>query len=373
MDNEHSEAGRTKPEQDDAGPHVGALRLALHNFNSQWFLAAQGTGIVAVVLHQLHYQFHGLAIISECIWVLTMVILVLTLALYILRAICYPWHVKSLLRGNIMETACLASISIAFTTIIQMTALNLVTAWGRSWGMVVYVLWWINLAMAVSACIGITFIFTKMEAPGIDTVPVAIRLPPIAVLTVAAGGGVVCRYGELDTSLQIPVIVISYLCVGGGIMLALMCDAAFLVRLFDQSWPSGQKLYSIMIACGPYGQSSFAVQILGDVVQRGAFAEHHSSGGLIDAGTMQIVGVCSVLLGLLLWGYGTFWWAFACLAILHDLTSDVRGLLRWDRHLGAWSLVFPWVSQDSVRRDLLYLKLQTDQVVLPGCLHKCSN
>ena len=49
-----------------------------------------------------------------------------------------------------METACLSCISIAYTTIIQNVALNLPMNWGRGWGVVALVLWWINVVMAIT-------------------------------------------------------------------------------------------------------------------------------------------------------------------------------------------------------------------------------
>lgn len=336
------DAERRDGQDGPPGPQISAPRLALRNFSSQWFLIPQGTGAIAVILHQLPYQFRGLAIISQCVWVLTILMLVSMLLIYLVRVALEPTYVAKQLRTNIMETACLASISVAFTTIIQMTALNLVQTWGSTWGTVAYVLWWINFVMATTGCVGIIYVFVGLEASGIDLVPVAIRLPPIAVLTIAAGGGVVCRYGQLATDLQVPIIILSYLCVGAGVFLALMCDAAFLIRLFNQSWPSGKTIYSIMIACGPYGQSSFAMQILGDVVKRGAFAGAGTT-GFISPGDERIVSVCSTLIAILLWGYGTFWWAFACIAIVHDLAYNAKALPKWNQSLGAWSLIFPWV------------------------------
>lgn len=349
MDGSHAEAaGRDgQHEYHQSQDHrMSAARLALHNFTSQWFLVPQGTGAVAIVLHQLDYQFTGLAIISQIIWVLTIVMLVSMLLIYLIRAVLDSTHVAKLLRTNIMETACLASISVAYSTIIQMTSLNLVKAWGSQWGIVVFVLWWINLVMAASGCVGIIYVFVHMEADGIDLVPLAIRLPPIAMLTVAAAGGVVCRYGQLAPDLQVPVIVVSYLCLGCGIFLALMCDAAFLVRLFDQSWPKGKKVFSIMIACGPYGQGSFALQILGNVVKRGAFVGSSAS-KFLSPGDEKIVSVCSTLLAILFWGYGTFWWSFACIAIIYDLRYRRQEVMKWDQSLAAWSLIFPWVSSST--------------------------
>lgn len=347
---------------------ISAARLALRNFTSQWFLVPQGTGAVALVLHQLDYQFTGLSIISECIWVLTIVMLCSMLLIYLFRAALNPAHVAKLLRTDIMETACLASISIAFTAIIQMTALTLVDSWGQQWGIVVFVLWWINLVMAVTSLIGIMYIFVGMEARGIDLVPVAIRLPAIAALTVAAGGGVVCRYGQLAPDLQVSVVIVSYICFGSGFVIALMCDAAFFVRMFDQSWPKRRKIYSIMIACGPYGQGSFALQILGNVVKRGAFSGTHTT-KFIGSGAEHIVDVCSTLLALILWGHGVFWWAFACIAILHALTFESKALIRWDQSLGAWSLIFPWVDSP-IHHCSLFPDLR---LTVTGCIHKCCN
>ncbi|TKA41030.1 hypothetical protein B0A55_13120, partial [Friedmanniomyces simplex] len=111
---------------------IAAWRVALQNFSSQWFLIPQGTGIVAVILHNVHYHFRGLNIISHIFWLLTITTLSLFLALYLLRALLYPRQVARQLSQNLQETACLASISIAFTTIYQMIALNLLTRGTRA-------------------------------------------------------------------------------------------------------------------------------------------------------------------------------------------------------------------------------------------------
>lgn len=37
-----------------------------------------------------------------------------------------------------------------------------------------------------------------------------------------------------------------------------------------------------------------------------------------------------------------FWWAFACIAILHYLAVDPKELFKWDKTLAIWSMVFPW-------------------------------
>lgn len=336
---------------DNDGNHnerrISALRIAFRSFNSQWFLIPQGSGIVAITLHQLHYQFQGLGIIANIFWAITILTLIGFLLIYVWHAVLFPRHVVRQYTSNFMETACLCSISIALTTIIQMMALTLTPSWSPGWGMAAYVMWWINVAMAAVASISIPYVLTKVDGPGIGSVPPGALLPSIAALTIAAGGGVVCRYGALSASLQVPVIIVSYLFVGIGLPLAVIIDAVILARFFDRGFPTKQQVYQLMMLCGPLGQGSFALQILGSCVQRGAFAEYNTS-SFISATGASTIATSSQLLGLLTWGYGIFWWAYACIAILHYIVTDPKALLKWDQTLSVWSLIFPWVSMKIV-------------------------
>lgn len=85
--------GEAQEQQDDSIP-ISPLKYALKNFASQFFLIPQGTGILAVVLHQLNYQFYGLVRISQVLWVLTIVSLVGFLAIYALRTVLFPRQVS---------------------------------------------------------------------------------------------------------------------------------------------------------------------------------------------------------------------------------------------------------------------------------------
>ena len=98
-----------------------------------------------------------------------------------------------------------------------------------------------------------------------------------------------------------------------------------------------------MIMCGPLGQGAFALLILGQCVERGAFAEYNAS-SFVSATGAGVISIASQFMGLLTWGYGVFWWAFACIAILQHLitTGPKKALQNWDASLSSWSLVFPW-------------------------------
>jgi len=317
------------------------LSRVLRNFTSQWFLVPQGTGIIAVILHQLDYQFRGLRVIATILWVYTIVLLLAMLAVYILRIAIYPTQFLTALSTNLVEAACLSCISITFTVIIEMMALTVVREWGGGWSDALYVLWWISTAMAVAACIGLPYLFVRVDPPGVSGVPPAIVLPLIAAFTSAAGGGVNCRYGALTGAQQVPVIIVSYLLVGLAMPLTIAYDAVFLARLFDRNFPSKQEMYQVMILCGPLGQGSFALQILGEAVQRGTFAGYNRGIFLTETAAAPIA-YASQFLGLMTWGYGTFWWAFAVISLVHEaVTHSRKGSFSFS--LSAWSLVFPWV------------------------------
>lgn len=221
-------------------------------------------------------------------------------------------------------------------------ALSLPRIWGHSWGQAAYVLWYINLALAVIACIGLPYVMLKYEPPGVTHISPTANLPIIAALTAAAGGGVLCANGDLTVHEQIPVIIVSYLLVGLSLPLALGLATAFAMRLMSGEAPRGVSTYQDMILCGPWGQSSFALQSLGSAVMSGSFASYNR-GVFLTADAAKPVGYISIFGGLLCWAHGTFWWAFAIIGILN---SGFNGDSQWKGFqfgLQAWSLIFPWV------------------------------
>ncbi|KAJ5090878.1 C4-dicarboxylate transporter/malic acid transport protein, partial [Penicillium argentinense] len=311
--------------------------LALWNFASQWFLIPQGTGIISVILYRLDYQFSGLQTLAKIVWIYTIVLLGLCLALYMLRVAIYPQYVRQQLRTNLVETSCLSSIPITFTSILQLAALQ----YGHRAGLAIYILWWISTALAIIACLGIPYIQLKLQPPGMHHLPPAILLPFIAALTSAAGGGVICRFCNLHPRLQVPALIISYLEVGAGLALSGSFDALLLFQHFDRFHAPADKVWQDMIVCGPFGQGSFALQVLGEAAEKGSFAAY-DRGTFLTAAAGKPIGFISQFLGLLTWGYGVFWWCFAILSICHTACGQPGGWRATQFSLSAWSLIFPW-------------------------------
>jgi tellurite resistance protein TehA-like permease len=370
----------------------------LQNFPSQWFLVPQGTGIIAVILHQLDYQFHGLAIISYIFWILTIILLFTTVTLYVLRAAVFKSNIASALRSSTAELNGLASISIASTSILQMAVLTLARSWKGRWPQAIYGLWWFNVLLALASSVLIPFVITTRARnildddppvpsdaePGQQTKPKATKpvlpspsftpaaqLPLISALTVAAGGGTIANYAGLSSSLTAPMIVVSYILVGMALPLALALDTIFLARVLlllpegghdphheqppkeGRSSPSAEQqshpvagvsssIFQDMIMCGPWGQGSFALQGLGQAILKGGLVGG-SDGSIVSVAATGPIAYASMFAGLLAWGAGTFWWAFAVLSLVGTLMRrKTRRRIKFG--LVAWSVIFPWVS-----------------------------
>ncbi|KAJ5095922.1 hypothetical protein NUU61_005278 [Penicillium alfredii] len=280
-------------------PPQSPLSLALWNFSSQWFLVPQGTGIIGVIINRLDHRFDGQRTLSRIVWFYTIVLLGICLFIYLLRLSLYPRYVCRQLRNNLNETSCLACIPITFTSIIQLAVLQ----HGDTAGVSIYVLWWINSAFAIAACLGIPTVQLKLQPPGTQHVSPTVLLPFIAALTAATGGAVICRAGHLSPRLQVPAILVAYLEVGAGLGLAAGTNAVILFQHFDRSFIDPGTVFQDMVMCGPFGQGAFALQVLGQAVQRGSFAGYER-GVFLTATAAGSVGFTSQFLALLIWGYG---------------------------------------------------------------------
>ena len=315
----------------------------IESWTTQIFLVTQGSGVLAVVLHQLDWQFHGSQIIATIVWVFTIVIYVSSLLLYLIKVFKFPRLVHQQLDKDIVELCCLASISITLGVIIDMVALVCAQDWGSSWGMVAYVLSWIQVAVAIAATVGIPYKYFASEPPGIDGMPPNVVLPSIAAVTAAATCGVVAYAGNLSSRTQVPLILVGYICLGLGLPFSFIITAVYITRLLRSGLPPRHQNPMNWILVGPIGQAAYACQILGAATAspgHQVFASY-DRGYFITASSGQVISTVSTLTALVLWGYATFWVLFSLAATMH-LEIFSQGGLRGSKYsLAVWSPMFP--------------------------------
>ncbi|KAI6516077.1 hypothetical protein MCOR10_007844 [Pyricularia oryzae] len=343
------------PGPETPSPKLSWFRSAIKNFTSQWFLVPQGAGITSIVLYQFEERFDGLDIVSYIFWALTIICLITFILIYTLRVIMFPRHVGRLLVSNAGELACISSASISFTSVNQM--LSLVNpSGGPRWASVTAGFWWFNVSLAVGSTLFIPYAFTRIQhspTPGVAKLSPATQLPMIAAITLAAGGGVVASGTGQPAHAQTPIIFVSYLSLAMALPLIMAFTAIYLVRLLDGSMPERSKVYQDMILAGPWGQASFAMQVLGRaLVNNASGIAEQIAGDVVTESSIRILGYTSMFIGFFSWGHATFWWAFAILSVVQS-QIEAWGMRkrRWlsgdDEEketytLAVWALVFPW-------------------------------
>ncbi|KAJ5954797.1 hypothetical protein N7501_009076, partial [Penicillium viridicatum] len=87
-------------------------------------------------------------------------------------------------------------------------------------------------------------------------------------------------------------------------------------------------------------RTGFGRAPLGEPVMAGSFAAY-DHGQLLTAKAAAPFAFISHFIGLLVWGYGVFWWFFAILTICYTLHTQPGG---WKSRftMSVWSVVFPW-------------------------------
>ncbi len=93
------------------------LLKLIEQCTTQIFLISQSTGILAVILYNLDYQFSGLKIIAIIVWLLTIVLAILFSLTYVVKACMFSKTTRQELTSNIVEVCCLASASITFSSV----------------------------------------------------------------------------------------------------------------------------------------------------------------------------------------------------------------------------------------------------------------
>ncbi|TLD16745.1 uncharacterized protein PgNI_01173 [Pyricularia grisea] len=345
------------PGPESTSPKLSWFRSAIKNFTSQWFLVPQGAGITSIVLYQFEERFDGLDVVSYIFWALTIICLITFILIYTLRVVMFPRHVGKLLVSNPGELACISSASISFTSVNQM--LSLVNpSGGPRWASVTAGFWWFNVSLAIGSTLFIPYAFTRIQhspsSPGVAKLSPATQLPMIAAITLAAGGGVVSSGTGQPAHAQTPIIFVSYLSLAMALPLIMAFTTIYIVRLLDGSMPERNKVYQDMILAGPWGQASFAMQVLGRaLVNNAPGIAAQIAGDLVTEDSIRILGYSSMFIGFFSWGHATFWWAFAILSVVQSQIEAwgmrkrrwLSGDVEEDKEtytLTVWALVFPW-------------------------------
>ena len=296
-------------------------------------------GIIAILLHQLPYQFHGLPVLSTIAFTIDFVLFVIFSLIFLTRIVWFRKDAYYEITGDINELAMLACWPIAWQTLACLTCLIVSNShWGgHAFTLVGYVMWWIGTGWTLA---NLLFTFTTLirRHNAFDRkLPPTIVIPAVGVSTAATTGGLIASYADkISARLAVPIIIVSFLLVGIGMFMSIFLYTYLFHALLIDGWPAADKIASLWAFIGPMGQSAAAIQILGSSASTyGRFANYNKGTFLTESAAAPLSVAC-IFVALLLTGMGCIW---ALMALCAMLEKAWQRELKWNM---TWNnLVFP--------------------------------
>ncbi|KAJ2518263.1 Plasma membrane sulfite pump involved in sulfite metabolism [Coemansia sp. RSA 1939] len=300
----------------------------VRGFSPAWFTATMGTGITGILVFNFPYHWEPLRYIG-------MAIALFNLLLYILFAVLFAWRLiwyrdfYSILLHPQMSMS-LGTIPMGLCTIV-ISLVVMITPYGAPWVPTLgLVLWCICVVLSVLSYLVIPFTAITHQQHLLDKMNATLLLPVVTTVVAASTGAVVCSVHNIGSAATV-IIFISYILWAMGVGLSLMIITIYLVRLTMFKLPPKEAIVSVFIPLGPFGQSSYGIQMLGAESLRvlPSALPHISYLG-------EVLYSTGFFLGLLIWSFAIWWFFHASYSIIY---TRFRGKLPFN--LGWWALIFP--------------------------------
>ena len=302
------------------------------------FTWCMNSGIIAIIEHQLPYQFNGLGQISAIFWMIDLVLFIIFSILMFLKLATYQGQAYGELVNDVQQLGLLACWPIAWLTIVAFVSLSISQShWGgHAFTLVAYVMWWIGAAWSIATVCFVLITITRRHDVSNRDLPPMIFLPSVNVATLATVGGLVSTYSTgISARLAVPVMISSF-AVGVSLFIAIILYTMLVHRLFTKGFPPPALAPSLFLFVGPLGQSAAALQILGSAASTyGSFAGYHK-GTFLTASAAPSLNVACVLLAMLLSGMATIWLILAiwCMGE-HAVSKQLSWTPTWN------AIIFP--------------------------------
>lgn len=302
--------------------HLDHPTEVVRQFTPNWFAASMGTGVLALVLAQIA----PLKPIGQALWLFNIALFGLFAALYAARWTLFPQQARRILDHPVMSMF-LGCIPMALATIVNGFLVFGPTLLGAKAVEIATVLWRVDVALSIGTGLLVPFLMFTRHDHGIERMTAVWLLPIVPAEVAAVSGGLLIPH-LADPALKLDVLVASYALWATSVPLALGLLAILVLRMVLHKLPEAGMAATSWLALGPLGSGALALLLLGEA----------APGVLADVGlsayAVAFKGV-SLLIALLLWGYGLWWLATAGMATVRQVR---RGL---PFNLGWWGYTFP--------------------------------
>lgn len=297
----------------------------IRQFTPNWFTATMGTGILALMLAQFPFHVPGLQAISRGLWIANIALFALLSVMFVARWVFFPDAFRRMLTHSV-QSMFLGAIPMGLATIVNgYIAFGLPTMGARAL-QIAYPLWWVDAGLAVLSGFLVPYLMFTDQEHTIDKMTAVWLLPIVPAEVAAATGGLIAPHVAPHVAALI--LVVSGILWSLSVPLALGVLVILFMRLALHNLPPRDVAVSGWLTLGPLGTGSLAMILLGDAAAR-ALASTSLAG---IAGAVHGFGM---VVGLLLWGYGAWWWVMAILMTAHHAKRDLPFNMGW------WAFTFP--------------------------------
>ncbi|KAL3450829.1 voltage-dependent anion channel [Aspergillus insuetus] len=287
-----------------------------------------GTGMTSILLYFISFKASWLYYLSIALFLLNAVFFCIISVLMVLRYCLFPKLWRPTLCDP-MVVPFLGTIPIAFATLIEMWVFICVPLWGEWASTVAFAFWIVDAAGAVLLTMYLSFLLmSKSRIRSLEMVT-AVQLLPIASTIIASGVGAEVAEVLPSRERAIATTLASFVLWGMSMPLAAIVLAIYYQRLAVHKLPAREVIVSCFLPVGPLGFGSYTIMYLGKVTHT-IFANDIDPSLAISAKCLQVV---TLMLGLIIWGFGLTWLVFAL--------ASIYSAAPFPFNMGWWGFTFP--------------------------------
>ena len=295
----------------------------IRQFTPNWFAAVMGTGVLALALPLAHPGFNGA---GELLW-LTAAAMFVLFALFYGARWAFFGHEARLIFGHNTVSMFIGTIPMALATVINGALVFGIARFGTGIVPLAHTLWWIDVALALACGVLIPYLMFTRHEHSLDQMTAVWLLPVVAAEVAGASGGLLAPH-LADPHVQLKVLATSYMLWAYSVPVAFSILAILILRMALHRLPHENMAASSWLALGPIGTGALGLLVLGQDAP--AIMAGH---GLAAIGSVaQGIGVIG---GLMLWGFGLWWFALATLVTIRYWRAGTPFNLGW------WGYIFP--------------------------------
>jgi len=297
----------------------------IRQFTPNWFAATMGTGIFAIALGQFP-ALPPLFTLGQSLWLFNIVLFILFATLYGARWVMHFDGARRIFDHSSMSMF-LGCIPMGLATIVNGFIIFGIPLFGETAVTIAQTLWWADAVIALACGIGVPFLMFTRHDHAIDQMTAIWLLPVVGCEVTAASGGLILPH-LADSATQLTILFASYGLWACSVPMAMSIIVILVLRMAVHKLPPASMAASSWLALGPIGTGALAMLLF---AQNGPAVLAASGLGLYA----DAIGGASLLMGILLWGYGFWWLATASLITARYFRNPVPFNLGW------WGYVFP--------------------------------